>query len=124
MYICIRMLISYRPNFFVVQVEQVDFQHGTRLHLHMAARRNPVLDANARERIRTTQLVNRLELCALGELELRSDQLKSAEILLNKSLPNLASVESFNQTEVNIISAEPMSPEAWAETYTQPPKSQ
>ncbi len=80
----------------------------------MAARRNPVHDANTRERIQTSQLVNRLEQCALGTLELRPDQLKSAEILLNKSLPNLASVESFNQTEVNVISAEPLSPEAWA----------
>jgi len=95
----------------------LDFPQRTRLHLCMAARRNPVLDANTRERIQTRQLVNRLEMCALGQLELRQDQLKSAEILLNKSLPNLASVESFNQTEVSVISAEPMSPEAWAEAH-------
>jgi hypothetical protein len=58
-----------------------------------------------------------LEKCALEELELRSDQLKSIEILLAKSMPNLASVESFNQTEVSVISAEPLSPEAWAEAH-------
>ncbi len=81
----------------------------------MAARTNrPLHSAPDRARIQTSQLLNRLEKCALNELELRSDQLKSIEILLNKSMPNLASVESFNQTEVNVISAEPLSPEAWA----------
>ncbi len=62
-------------------------------------------------------LVNRLEQCALGELELRQDQLKSAEILLNKTLASLSSVESFNQTEVSVISAEPLTPEAWAAAH-------
>ncbi len=96
----------------------LDFPQRTRLHLHMAARTNrPLHSARDRERIQTSQLLNRLEKCALHELELRSDQLKSIEILLNKSMPNLASVESFNQTEVSVISAEPMSPEAWAEAH-------
>ncbi len=84
----------------------------------MAARTNrPHHSAPDRERIQTSQLINRLQQCALNELELRSDQLKSIEILLAKSMPNLASVESFNQTEVSVISAEPMSTEAWAEAH-------
>ncbi len=74
-------------------------------------------DDGVRSKIQTSMLVNRLEKCALGELELRSDQLKSAEILLSKSLPSLASIESFNQTEVSVISAEPLTPEAWAEAH-------
>ncbi len=83
----------------------------------MAARRHAYHDTQTRAKIRTSQLVNRLEACALGEIELPSDNLKAIEILLNKTLPNLASVESFNQTEVSVISAEPMSPEAWAEAH-------
>ncbi len=80
-------------------------------------------------------LVNRLEAFAESavstsekdfdaKVHLDANRLKAIEILLAKTLPNLSQVESHNQTEVNVISAEPMSPEAWAETYTQPPKSE
>ncbi len=83
----------------------------------MAARHSVRHDLQTRERIQTSQLVNRLRDCALGEIVMDAVQVRAAEILLNKTLPNLASVESFNQTEVSVISAEPMSPEAWAETH-------
>jgi hypothetical protein len=62
-------------------------------------------------------LINRLQGFALSEQnagDLDGNRIKAIEVLLAKVLPNLASVESFNQTEVNVISAEPLSPEAWA----------
>ncbi len=81
----------------------------------MAARTNrPLHSASDRERIQTSQLVNRLQAFANGEIELDANRIRAIEILLSKTLPALASVESFNQTEVNVISAEPLSPEAWA----------
>lgn len=83
----------------------------------MAARNRPIPSLNDRARIQTTQLVNRLQAFANGECVLTADRIRAIEILLNKSLPNLSSVESFNQTEVSVISAAPMSPEAWAAAH-------
>ena len=87
----------------------------------MAARTNrPFHGGRDRERIQTSQLVNRLQkfaLCEDNSLEIDANRIRAIEILLAKSLPNLSSVESFNQTEVSVISAEPMSPEAWAEAH-------
>lgn len=48
---------------------------------------------DVREKIQATQLINRLTSCAMGEIELNPQQLKSIEILLKKSLPDLSSVE-------------------------------
>lgn len=58
----------------------------------MAARRSPTHDAQTRERIQTSQLVNRLQDNAMGKIELTKGQLKSIEILLKKTLPDLSSV--------------------------------
>ncbi len=96
----------------------------------MAARtergtRDKPWEESVRSKIRTSMLVNRLQAfvesaVSTGEndfdaaVHLDGNRLKAIEILLSKTLPNLASVESFNQTEVNVISAEPLSPEAWA----------
>jgi hypothetical protein len=59
----------------------------------MAARRNPKIEAAHRERIQTSQLINRLNKIALGELQVDSVALKAIEIALSKTLPALQSVE-------------------------------
>lgn len=66
----------------------------------MATRINPKHDDATRQKIQTSQLVNRLNSYALGELgpqgetiELTAGQLKAMEILLRKSLPDLAAVQ-------------------------------
>jgi hypothetical protein len=46
-----------------------------------------------REKIKTSQLLNRLQNNALGTLELNSVQQRSIEILLRKVLPDLSQVE-------------------------------
>jgi hypothetical protein len=46
-----------------------------------------------REKIKTSQLLNRLQNNALGILELNSVQQRSIEILLRKVLPDLSQVE-------------------------------
>lgn len=58
----------------------------------MAARKNLSHDAKTREKIQTSQLINRLNKDANGEIELTSGQRKSIEILLKKSLPDLSSI--------------------------------
>ena len=75
----------------------------------MAARLNPKHDKATRQKIQTSQLVNRLNGYALGELdptskqpiEITPGQMKAMEILLRKSLPDLAAVQ---------ISGDPESP--------------
>jgi len=68
----------------------------------MAARINkPFHDDATREKIRTSQLLNRLHAYALSEpdpqtaktVELTSSQVKAIEVLLRKSLPDLQSIE-------------------------------
>ena len=58
----------------------------------MAARLNPRHDDEARKKIQTSQLINRLQGEALGELELKDGQRKAIEILLRKSLPDLSAI--------------------------------
>lgn len=59
----------------------------------MAARKHLSHDAKTRERIQTSQLINRLQKNAFGEIELTPSQLKAIEILLRKSLPDLSAVQ-------------------------------
>jgi hypothetical protein len=47
-------------------------------------------DDEIRNRIRTSQLINRLNKNAMGELELSAIQQKSIEILLRKTIPDLS----------------------------------
>jgi hypothetical protein len=60
----------------------------------VAARITSKHKQDVRERIQTSQLVNRLQANALGTIakELTPGQLKSIEILLKKTVPDLSSV--------------------------------
>lgn len=59
-----------------------------------ATKRNAMLIEEARKKIQTTQLLNRLQNNGLGKLkaELTPGQVRSIEILLRKSVPDLASI--------------------------------
>ena len=46
-----------------------------------------------RRAIQATKLVQRLQDCAMGKLDLTKEQIRSIEILLKKTLPDLSSVE-------------------------------
>ena len=75
-----------------------------------------------RERIRATLLVERLQAHAMGELELRVTQIRAAEILLRKCVPDL------QQTDLNVLSARryvvevpaQLSDEEWEKKYSLP----
>ena len=55
-------------------------------------------DEETRLKIQATQLVNRLQDHVFGKVELSPTQVRSAEILLKKTIPDLSSSE--NKTEV------------------------
>lgn len=68
-----------------------------------------------RAKIQCSQLINRLMSHINGEVELSNTQVRSIEILMNKSLPDLASMKmdvSTDQIQFNIGSlAAPVQPE-------------
>lgn len=53
-------------------------------------KRNAMNIAETRERVRTTQLINRLENHALGQVDMSNTQVQAALGLLKKTLPDLA----------------------------------
>jgi hypothetical protein len=59
----------------------------------MAARLNPQHDERTRTKIQTSQLVNRLMAHALGDVEMTPTQVRAAEVLLRKTLPDLSNVD-------------------------------
>lgn len=66
----------------------------------MAARTRKVKhDDFTREKIRVTQLINRLEKHALDGGAMEQTQIKAIEILLRKSLPDLTSVNHTGGTD-------------------------
>lgn len=59
----------------------------------MAVRKNLSHDQRTREKIQTSQLVNRLTSFANGKVELSAAQVRAIEVLLKKTLPDLSSVD-------------------------------
>jgi hypothetical protein len=59
----------------------------------MAARKDLHHTAQVREKIQTSQLINRLQDNAIGEENMTAGQIRSAEILLRKSVPDLQAIE-------------------------------
>ena len=60
--------------------------------------------AEARNKIRTTQLINRLQKHAFGKSELTSTQIQATRILLDKVLPDAKSeIDDVKQYVVNIL---------------------
>ena len=59
----------------------------------------------AKDRIRATKLITRLQKCALGKVEMKATEISAAKTLLDKVIPNLAQV----QQDVNLTYASPES---------------
>lgn len=68
-----------------------------------ATKRNAMLIDEAREKIKTTQLINRLQGHALGNVEMSPTQVKATEILLRKRVPDLSAVTLAGDAENPII---------------------
>jgi hypothetical protein len=58
----------------------------------MAERLRKMHQDDVRAKIKTSQLINRLENHALGELDLSATQIKAIEVLIRKTLPDLSAV--------------------------------
>jgi hypothetical protein len=88
----------------------------------MAARKNPKIDAAHRERIATSQLVNRLNKIANGELTVDPIQLRAIEIALRKTLPDLSAVEHVGDAlqPFAVIPQQMDSSEAWERAQQAP----
>lgn len=59
----------------------------------MAIRKTLSHDTRTREKIQTSQLINRLESHAFGSVELTPTQVKAIEVLLKKTLPDLQAIQ-------------------------------
>lgn len=98
----------------------------------MAARNSPHHTAESRNRIRTTQLVNRVQAFALGgadpqtglPVEMTRDRLTAALALLRKTLPDLTAttLTADPGTTAFVIfgEREAESTEAWTKDYPPP----
>jgi hypothetical protein len=68
----------------------------------MAARLNPRNQQSVREKIRASQLVNRLQNHVDGKIKLDSTQVTAALGLLRKCVPDLSQVDSTVQGDVSL----------------------
>lgn len=65
----------------------------------MAARNRKGLSESTRDKIQTSMLVNRLIDHSLGKCDMSSTQVHAAKILLNKTLPDLQSIQHSGDKE-------------------------
>jgi hypothetical protein len=77
-----------------------------------------------RDRIKTSMLINRLADHVLNGMEMSPTQIRAAEILLKKTLPDLSAVEQTGDltTYVARLPALAASVEAWTAATTPAPK--
>ena len=91
----------------------------------MPGRKTPFLDQRLREKIQASMLIRALHDCVEGRNKMTSVQVRAAEVLLKKVVPDLSAVEHSGETEVkHVISSEPMTVEEWKreieQEYSQP----
>lgn len=84
----------------------------------MARMRRPHQE-DVKAKIKTTLLLGRLHQHAMGELELSSTQVKSIEILINKTLSDAPKqVEMDTEIRDYTVSGEPKTADEWNKTYS------
>ena len=91
----------------------------------MAKRKTLFHTESVREKIRATQLINRLQKFAFGEIELTMTQVRAIEILLRKSIPDLAAVEIKSEQTHYVVEVPPvLDRDEWQRKYGQNPSLQ
>lgn len=63
-----------------------------------ATKRNAMWIETTRQKVQASQLINRLQDHVLGTVELSATQVRAAEILLKKTLPDLTENKNVNVT--------------------------
>lgn len=74
----------------------------------MAARLNPKHDELTRQKIQTSQLINRLQSFVNGECEMAPHQVSAALGLLKKTLPDLSAVDHSGEVTTSYLMRAPM----------------
>jgi hypothetical protein len=69
----------------------------------MAARIGKTLTEEWKKKIQSSNLITHLGKCAVGEIEMTSQQIKAAEILLKKVMPDLKSVDMAANVNSSIV---------------------
>jgi hypothetical protein len=77
-------------------------------------RLNPQHDQRTRAKIQTSQIINRLEGLVFGTVEMSSEQVQAAKILLAKTLPDMKQIEHAGETTHRVVSEAPPTAEEWA----------
>ncbi len=74
---------------------------------------------SVREKIRASQLINRLQACAFGEIELTMMQVRAIEIILKKCLPDLTKTEVKEEVTHRYVAQLPdvLTKEEWLAKY-------
>lgn len=72
-----------------------------------------------RQRIQVSAIVGRLVKHIAGKVKMSATQVRAAEILLRKAVPDLASVEHSGELghRVRTVSAEPLTQDEWDKQY-------
>ena len=93
----------------------------------MANRKNLAHSELVRARIRSAQLVNRLQAFVMGKkdpktkrkIDLTPHQVTAALGLLRKTIPDIQSIEHLGEVtaKVHVVSAEPLSEAEWQAQY-------
>lgn len=65
----------------------------------MAARLNPRHSDMVRSKIQASALINRLQQCAMGELDLTPSQIKAIDSLLDRSVPKLSQIQHVGDND-------------------------
>ena len=75
-----------------------------------------------REKIKISEIVNRLEKCALGKLHMTLAQIRAVSILLNKALPDLIATDVSATFEHRFVVEAPqqLTRREWEDKYTLP----
>jgi len=69
----------------------------------MAARISKTLTEEWKRKIQASNLITHLGKCAIGEIEMTSQQIKAAEILLKKVMPDLKSVDMSANVNSSVV---------------------
>lgn len=71
----------------------------------MAARLNPRHSEQIRAKIQASVIIERLHRCAMGELEMTSQQLTAANALLDRSVPKLSQIQHVGDADNPIVTS-------------------
>ena len=77
----------------------------------MAARNDPIPKEKTKKLIQATQLLNRLNSFAIGEIEMTQAQVNAAKIVIGKVIPDLKAIEHRGSEENPVV----IKTYAWAE---------